>query len=100
MPRYPWLHTNTIDEEMTPAKIRAMIRLGVPYPDGYDQQALADMHKQAQVIADDLKANESQLLLGENGIQANQEIIALIAYMQKLGADIEIVQSSNLTPKP
>ena len=65
-----------------------------------DQQALADMHKQAQVIADDLKANESQLLLGENGIQANQEIIALIAYMQKLGADIEIVQSSNLTPKP
>jgi cytochrome c oxidase cbb3-type subunit I/II len=100
MPRYPWLHTNTIDEEMTPAKIRAMIRLGVPYPDGYDQQALADMHNQAQVIADDLKANESQLLLGENGIQANQEIIALIAYMQKLGADIEVVQSSNLTPKP
>jgi cytochrome c oxidase cbb3-type subunit I/II len=100
MPRYPWLHTNTVDETMTPAKIRAMMKLGVPYPDGYDQQAVADMQKQAQSIADDLKANESQLLLGENGIQANQEIIALIAYMQKLGADIEVATSSNPTPKP
>jgi cytochrome c oxidase cbb3-type subunit I/II len=100
MPRYPWLHTNTIDESMTPAKIRAMMTLGVPYPEGYDQQAVADMHKQAQTIADDLKANESKLLLGENGIQPNQEIIALIAYMQKLGADIEVAHSTNPTPKP
>jgi cytochrome c oxidase cbb3-type subunit I/II len=100
MPRYPWLHTNTIDESMTPAKIRAMMTLGVPYPEGYDQDAVADMHKQAQTIADDLKANESQLLLGENGIQSNQEIIALIAYMQKLGADIEVAHSTNPTPKP
>jgi cytochrome c oxidase cbb3-type subunit I/II len=77
--------------------------LGVPYPEGYDQQAVADMQKQAEIIADDLKANESQLLLGENGIQANQEIIALIAYMQKLGADIEMANTTtnaNSQPKP
>ena len=103
MPRYPWLHTNVVDESMTPAKIRAMMTLGVPYPEGYDQQAVADMQKQAEIIADDLKANESQLLLGENGIQANQEIIALIAYMQKLGADIEMANTTtnaNNQPKP
>jgi cytochrome c oxidase cbb3-type subunit I/II len=94
------LHINTIDESMTPAKIRAMMKLGIPYPEGYDLQAVADMHKQAQTIADDLKANETQLLLGENGIQPNQEIIALIAYMQKLGADIEVAHSTNPTPKP
>jgi cytochrome c oxidase cbb3-type subunit I/II len=88
---------------MTPAKIRAMITLGVPYPEGYDMQAVEDMRKQAQTIADGLKVNESQLLLGENGIQPNQEIIALIAYMQKLGADIEMANTTtnaNNQPMP
>ena len=88
MPRYPWLHTQTIDESMTPAKIRAMITLGVPYGEGYDQQAVADMQSQAKVIYDDLVQNKSNLLLGEDGLAPNQEIIALIAYLQRLGADV------------
>jgi cytochrome c oxidase cbb3-type subunit I/II len=88
MPRYPWLHKQTIDESMTPAKIRAMITLGVPYDEGYDQQAVADMQSQAKIIYDDLVQNKSNLLLGEDGLAPNQEIIALIAYLQRLGADV------------
>jgi cytochrome c oxidase cbb3-type subunit I/II len=82
---------------MTPAKIRAMITLGVPYENGYDQIAVDDMRKQAQTIYDDLKASESQLLLGEDGLAPDQEIIALIAYLQKLGHDIDVHNNNNKT---
>ena len=99
MPRYPWLHTDEIDESMTPAKIRAMITLGVPYPAGYDAIAVEDMRKQANVIYEDLKLSESSLLLGENGLQPNQEIIAVIAYLQKLGRDIEVSNAPKTAAK-
>lgn len=75
---------------MTPKKIRAMQTLGVPYPEGYDSQAVDDYMKQAELIAADLKSQQDQLLLGADGIQADHEIIALIAYLQKLGADIQV----------
>lgn len=81
MPKYPWLAKKEIDIQSTPGKIRAMKVLGVPYPDNYEQQAIADLKSQADSIAKDLKAN---------GIEtdSNREIIALIAYMQRLGVDI------------
>lgn len=83
MPRYSWLLTKDIDIESTPAKIRAMQTLGIPYEDGYDKKAVADLKAQAEEIANQLK---------EEGIKtadANKEIIALIAYLQRLGADVE-----------
>ena len=81
MPKYPWLAQKEIDIQSTPAKIRAMKVLGVPYPDNYEQQAIVDLKAQADSIAKDL---------GANGIQtdSNREIIALIAYIQRLGVDI------------
>lgn len=81
MPPYPWLITKEIDKEMVPKKIRAMQKLGVPYPEGYDQQAVADLEAQAQKITDGLV---------QAGIEtsADKEIIALIAYLQRLGTDI------------
>lgn len=83
MPRYSWLLTKDIDVESTPAKIRAMQTLGVPYADGYDAKAIDDLKAQAEEIATQLK---------EEGIKtadANKEIIALIAYLQRLGKDVE-----------
>jgi cytochrome c oxidase cbb3-type subunit I/II len=64
-----------------PARIRVMQRLGVPYPRGYDRQANADLMQQAERLRASLAAD---------GIQtpANREVIALIAYMQRLGTDI------------
>lgn len=81
MPKYPWLAEKEIDLESTPAKIRAMKKLGVPYPDGYELEANNDLMQQADEIAENLH---------EAGIEteSNREIIALIAYIQRLGTDI------------
>lgn len=83
MPPYPWLLDNTLDTTTTAAKIRAMIKLGVPYPEGYDQVANEDLAKQAAAITASLE---------NDGIpaEADKEIIALIAYLQRLGTDIKI----------
>jgi cytochrome c oxidase cbb3-type subunit I/II len=81
MPPYPWLYEKEIDIESTVAKINAMTTLGVPYPAGYSQIANEDLMYQADDIAANLK---------EAGIDvaSNKEIIALIAYLQRLGTDI------------
>ena len=65
-----------------------MQKLGVPYPDGYDKIAVSDMNKQAKVIAKDLLATDSIR------VSHRREVIAIIAYMQRLGTDIE----KNKTP--
>jgi cytochrome c oxidase cbb3-type subunit I/II len=59
-----------------------MQMLGVPYPKGYEKVAQADVDKQAASIADNL---------GKSGIKVskNKEVIALIAYLQRLGKDIK-----------
>ncbi len=82
MPRYPWLATSQVNADGTAAKIRVMHTLGVPYPEGYDQQAKADLQSQAAEIA---------ALLGEAKIEAdpNSQLVALIAYLQRLGTDIK-----------
>jgi cytochrome c oxidase cbb3-type subunit I/II len=82
MPPYPWLLDNDLDISTTPGKIRAMQTLGVPYPEGYDQKANNDLKMQADEIAADLNANRIKAKSGK-------EIIALIAYLQRLGADLK-----------
>ncbi len=81
MPKYPWLAKKEIDLNSTAPKIRAMKKLGVPYPDNYEQVANDDLMKQAEEITQNLR---------EAGIETEptKEIIALIAYMQRLGTDI------------
>jgi cytochrome c oxidase cbb3-type subunit I/II len=82
MPNYPWLFDNEIDTSLTGAKIRAMQTLGVPYPAGYDKTANNDLAEQANKIKDNLK--KDKLSIGSNA-----EIIALIAYLQRVGTDIK-----------
>lgn len=82
MPQYTWLLDNDIDTSITPAKIRAMQTLGVPYPAGYDQIANKDLMTQANSIRINLKIDKIQT-------PANKEIVALIAYLQRLGKDIK-----------
>ncbi|MCL4548161.1 MAG: cytochrome-c oxidase, cbb3-type subunit I, partial [Bacteroidetes bacterium] len=83
MPRFPWLLTQTLDTTTTATKIRAMRSLGVPYEAGYDRYANLDLAKQANVITQDLI---------NNGVPAepDKDIIALIAYLQRLGTDIKV----------
>ena len=82
MPRYGWLLDNDLDTASTPAKIRAMQTLGVPYDKGYDKQANKDLMTQANSIRISLKMDKIET-------PANKEIVALIAYLQRLGKDIK-----------
>ncbi len=81
MPPYPWIIENTLDVSNLASKIRVMQKLGVPYPEGYDEKALDDLKKQAHTIGEDLRSGGIQ-------VDDNKEIIALIAYLQRLGTDI------------
>jgi cytochrome c oxidase cbb3-type subunit I/II len=85
MPNYPWLFTNSLDTSLTGAKIRAMITLGVPYGVGYDRIANRDVQNQANGIVQSLKNDKI-------AIGSDREIVALIAYLQRVGKDIKLEQ--------
>ncbi|MGZ4116339.1 MAG: cytochrome-c oxidase, cbb3-type subunit I [Bacteroidia bacterium] len=82
MPTYSFLLDDALDTASTPAKIRAMIKLGVPYPKDYDKIANRDLMIQADSIASSLKKDKIETL-------SDREIIAVIAYLQRLGKDIK-----------
>jgi cytochrome c oxidase cbb3-type subunit I/II len=81
MPGYTWLYDASLDTSHIEGKIITLRRLGVPYPEGYEQKAEADLRAQAARLADGM---------AKGGLPANadREIIALIAYLQRLGTDI------------
>ncbi|MEI6139212.1 MAG: cytochrome-c oxidase, cbb3-type subunit I [Mariniphaga sp.] len=81
MPAYPWFATKSVDLTQLPVKIRVMQMVGVPYPEGYDQKAIADYKLQAQKIVDELKVSGVV-------VEPDKEIIAVIAYLHKMGRDI------------
>jgi cytochrome c oxidase cbb3-type subunit I/II len=82
MPAYPWLLENDLDMSLISAKVKAMQTLGVPYSDEAITSAMQDATQQAEEIAATLK---------KEGITVapNKEIVALIAYLQRLGTDIK-----------
>ena len=82
MPAYPWLYEQVIRKDQTAEKIFAMRTVGVPYADGYEDQANADLDKQANGIVDGLKMEGYE-------VTSDAEIVALIAYLQRLGKDIK-----------
>lgn len=60
MPAYPWLFDNQLDGQDTPDKMRALLRLGVPYSD-------------------------EQIASATDDVKGQTEITALVAYLQQLG---------------
>jgi cytochrome c oxidase cbb3-type subunit I/II len=100
MPAYVWLKENDLDLSLTSKKINAMRTLGVPYKKGYETQAPADLQKQALEIATDIVNNQPAEIL--KTINVNQEInklqkkeiVALIAYLQRLGKDVMTTSTS------
>jgi cytochrome c oxidase cbb3-type subunit I/II len=84
MPRYPWLLTQTLDTSSLPSRLKALRKVGVPYPAGYENgQAQKDFNQQALKVVENLKVG----LINAN---TNREIVALIAYLQRLGTDIKV----------
>jgi len=83
MPRYSWLLTQKLETDSLPARLGALRRVGVPYPEGYENgPAQKDLAAQADKIVADLKQ-------GSINATPDREIIALIAYLQRLGTDIK-----------
>jgi len=82
MPPYPWLFEQTIDKGLTAGKISALRKVGVPYADGFEEVANDELDKQANEIAANLQADGIET-------RSDAEIVALIAYLQRLGKDIK-----------
>ncbi|MCT4581886.1 MAG: cytochrome-c oxidase, cbb3-type subunit I [Flavobacteriales bacterium] len=94
MPAYPWIIEDEMDLSLLQGKISAMRTLGVPYEEGYEEKAMADLEEQALEIATNIvtkiKADDSE----EDQAAAiesvkSKEIVALVAYLQRLGKDIK-----------
>jgi cytochrome c oxidase cbb3-type subunit I/II len=80
MPTYPWLHENTIDPADVRASVVALRKVGTPYPDA-----------EVETIPDSLLAQGTRISqsLASTGLETSwdREIVALIAYLQRLGQD-------------
>jgi cytochrome c oxidase cbb3-type subunit I/II len=88
MPNYPWLIKNRLDISDISKKIRIMQQLGVPYPPGYDRKAEQELIVQAEQTSGRLKESSIE-------ISPDREIIALIAYLQRLGVDVKSVSPAS-----
>ncbi|MDU0808057.1 cytochrome-c oxidase, cbb3-type subunit I [Aquirufa regiilacus] len=81
MPAYGVLYEQSLNTSQTQDKLNAMKKLGVPYDDAQIKNAVADLTKQSKEIQ--ARLAEEKIKVG-----ADKEIIALIAYLQRLGTDI------------
>ncbi len=82
MPNYPWLAKDKLDTSLTKKKMVALKRVGTPYSDQEIIDAPMTLKTQAEEITKRLKDE------GVDQAEADQEMIALIAYLQRLGTDI------------
>jgi len=92
MPAYPWFFEKKTDFKSLPTRIAAQRRIGVPFPAMTKHEIEQNAREQALAIADTIKDSAylpSQPDLTGDELRnylAEREIIAVIAYMQKLGA--------------
>jgi len=104
MPAYTWFQEDDLNTALTKDKISAMRKIGVPYKKGYEAIALKDLHTQAHIIAEDIvvtmMSKMPKSILKDFNKEAKikelekKEIVALIAYLQRLGTDIKVKPTS------
>ncbi len=82
MPPYAWLLANDLDFEDIPSRMSALRKVGVPYSDAEIESAVRDARTQATRIAEGVAETG-----GPDGLE-DKEIVALVAYLQRLGTDI------------
>lgn len=97
MPNYPWLFEKKTDFKALPAKVAVQQRLGVPFPIMTPEEIEQHAREQAIGIANTLVEKDVKIPLGKRDKEpatreeardhlAGKEIVALIAYLQKLGS--------------
>jgi cytochrome c oxidase cbb3-type subunit I/II len=82
MPRFNWLLEQDLDLSSLQAKMTGLRSVGVPYTDADIDGGVAHAQSQASTIAESIKAEGGPPNLG------NKKVIALVAYLQRLGTDI------------
>ena len=82
MPSYPWLAKDDIDYDLLRRTVAGMQTLGVPYTDQEVADAVTNAKRQAAALKEGLEA------AGAGVVNADTDLLALIAYMQRLGTDI------------
>ena len=94
MPMYTWILTNDLDVSDIQARMKALRTVGVPYSDQDIANAQAAIEQQAKAIVADLEANGVEkspayqmAYKGKKVDLTKKEIVALIAYLQRLGTD-------------
>jgi len=103
MPGYKWLYDNeAADYSKIQKKMEVMATLGVPYTDSEIANAFESIEKQSQQIENNLRQDPDFVKSDEASRKKAQaegttyvaikdrEIIALIAYLQRLGTDIKV----------
>jgi len=89
MPSYAWLIKDDLDISRTTDKMEAMVKLGVPYTQFQIDKALYLLKDQAQKIDNNLMQDpEFRKTYSNNNIK-DKEVVAVIAYLQRLGTDIK-----------
>jgi cytochrome c oxidase cbb3-type subunit I/II len=78
MPGYTWLMKQDTDYAVLPAKIRVQRMIGVPFPNWSPADIDRLAKEQAKTIAAELKTQGRY-------VDADREVVALIAYLQSLG---------------
>ena len=81
MPPYDFLAERSVDLSNTPAKLRAMRAIGVPYGAEAIQGAEASARAEGEAIAAGLRSS------GQIEIAPDSQMVALIAYLQRLGRE-------------
>ncbi|TVR04496.1 MAG: cytochrome-c oxidase, cbb3-type subunit I [Deltaproteobacteria bacterium] len=82
MPPYPWLLRQEMNLRTLETRLRVLSRLGVPYDTETIENAEAIAREQARQIAEEIVDQG-----GPQGLE-DREIVALVAYLQRLGTDI------------
>ena len=99
MPSYQWLIRSELDKSQTESKMKVMVKLGVPYTDEDIANAQKQMLEQGTKIEQNLYSDPDFVTAYENDKKnsgedfvemKNREIVALIAYLQRLGTDIKV----------
>jgi cbb3-type cytochrome oxidase cytochrome c subunit len=83
MPPYPHMLENELDLSNLPTKLKRLRILGTPYSDDEVENAVEIARAEAEAIAREVEAQG-----GPQGLE-NKQIVALVAYLQRLGKDIE-----------
>lgn len=101
MPAYPWLAKNKLDISKIKDKMQAQTIIGVPYTQKDIENAEASIEEQSEKIYNSLRQDPKFVEMVERNKKnasvrkeqfvpmQQREIIAMIAYLQRLGTDIK-----------